>query len=458
MTWRRQRGCESSSSCIRRSYRGTSSALSGSATNRWPMPRTLPLRSRAVAEEGGDEDEAARARVGPAVGEGQQRLVACGDVARQVDVEDAVDPAAEGLRGRRVDAAREPFELLGLLAQLAVDAGVELVDEHLARHQHGACRHEGAGAVAGAGCWEGGSVLTLDDALRLLDAARTAATETGVPMAFAVMDPGGHLLALARMDGAPWITSDVAQGKAWTAAAYGVPSAAQKDKMQPMPNFADVDHGHDARALHAADRRRARLPRRRARRRARRQRRHRRPGRGRLRRPPCGDRASAPPPEAPLLRRPVDTPLGGPADAARADAGRCAHGHPQRVVLDHRPARGAVRPRVRRSPDHRGRHRRRRRDRARRDRVAPRPDRRGRHLRRERPGALRAADRGAARHRGRGHPQGQRPDLPAPPRRQDRGALEGARCAPATTCRWPTRRAWRGCAWPSPSSPTTSGA
>ena len=81
-------------------------------------------------------------------------------------------------------------------------------------------------------------MLTLDDALRLLDAARTAAGETGVPMAFAVMDPGGHLLALARMDGAPWITSDVAQGKAWTAAAYGVPSSAQKEKMTPMPSFA----------------------------------------------------------------------------------------------------------------------------------------------------------------------------------------------------------------------------
>ena len=80
-------------------------------------------------------------------------------------------------------------------------------------------------------------MLTLDDAQRLLSAARTAAEEVGVPMAFAVMDPGGHLLALARMDGAPWITSDVAQGKAWTSAAYGVPSAAQKEKMAPMPNF-----------------------------------------------------------------------------------------------------------------------------------------------------------------------------------------------------------------------------
>jgi uncharacterized protein GlcG (DUF336 family) len=53
-----------------------------------------------------------------------------------------------------------------------------------------------------------------------------------------VMDPYGHLVALARMDGAPWISAEVAQGKAWTAAAYGMPSAGQKSKMDPLPNFA----------------------------------------------------------------------------------------------------------------------------------------------------------------------------------------------------------------------------
>ena len=80
-------------------------------------------------------------------------------------------------------------------------------------------------------------MLTLDQTLALLDAARRAAA---VPMSFAVMDAGGHLLALTRMDGALWITADVAQGKAWTAAAYGSPSAAQKEKMATMPSFAQA--------------------------------------------------------------------------------------------------------------------------------------------------------------------------------------------------------------------------
>ena len=81
-------------------------------------------------------------------------------------------------------------------------------------------------------------MLTLDDATRLCAEARTAATDLGVPMSFAVMDPAGHLVALVRMDGAPWVSADVAQGKAWTSAAYGMPSAGQKAKMEPMPNFA----------------------------------------------------------------------------------------------------------------------------------------------------------------------------------------------------------------------------
>jgi uncharacterized protein GlcG (DUF336 family) len=81
-------------------------------------------------------------------------------------------------------------------------------------------------------------MLTLEESLMLCAAARAASTEIGVPMSIAVMDPAGHLLAFCRMDGAPWISADVAQGKAWTAAAYGMPSAGQKDKMEPMPNFA----------------------------------------------------------------------------------------------------------------------------------------------------------------------------------------------------------------------------
>jgi glc operon protein GlcG len=81
-------------------------------------------------------------------------------------------------------------------------------------------------------------VLTLELARRLIDAAETEAREQGFLLAFAVVDAGGHLVASARMDGAPWITPDVALGKAWTAAAYGAPSAAQGDKAKDLVAFA----------------------------------------------------------------------------------------------------------------------------------------------------------------------------------------------------------------------------
>lgn len=41
-----------------------------------------------------------------------------------------------------------------------------------------------------------------------------------------------------RMDGAPWVSADVAHGKAWTAAAYGQPSHAQRLKAADLSNFA----------------------------------------------------------------------------------------------------------------------------------------------------------------------------------------------------------------------------
>lgn len=83
-------------------------------------------------------------------------------------------------------------------------------------------------------------VLTLDEARQLLTLAQSSAAGLGVPMSFAVLDAGGHLIALARMDGAPWISTDVCQGKAWTAAAFGLPSHAQKEKLVSMPNFASA--------------------------------------------------------------------------------------------------------------------------------------------------------------------------------------------------------------------------
>jgi glc operon protein GlcG len=81
-------------------------------------------------------------------------------------------------------------------------------------------------------------MLTLAVARRLLEAAEEEADRQGLKLAFAIVDDGGHLVAAARMDGARWITPEVALGKAWTAAAYARPSAAEGDKAKNLIAFA----------------------------------------------------------------------------------------------------------------------------------------------------------------------------------------------------------------------------
>src|SRR3954451_12761012 len=80
-------------------------------------------------------------------------------------------------------------------------------------------------------------MITLERALALIAAGCEEAERHDLAMAFAVVDDGGHLVALHRMDGAPWIAPEVALGKAWTAAAYRAPSAAQGEKMQSLHAF-----------------------------------------------------------------------------------------------------------------------------------------------------------------------------------------------------------------------------
>src|SRR4051812_49801548 len=80
--------------------------------------------------------------------------------------------------------------------------------------------------------------LALETARRLIDAGIDAAAGHGLKLSFAVVDAGGHVVAIARMDGADWITPEVAVGKAWTAAAFRAPSDAQGQKAKDLVAFA----------------------------------------------------------------------------------------------------------------------------------------------------------------------------------------------------------------------------
>jgi uncharacterized protein GlcG (DUF336 family) len=80
--------------------------------------------------------------------------------------------------------------------------------------------------------------LTLELARRLIDAAEDEARRQELRLSFAVVDAGGHVVAIARMDDADWITPEVALGKAWTAAAFRAPSDAQGQKAKDLVAFA----------------------------------------------------------------------------------------------------------------------------------------------------------------------------------------------------------------------------
>ena len=83
-------------------------------------------------------------------------------------------------------------------------------------------------------------MITLERALAYIRAGEEEAVRQGLELSLAVVDAGGHLVALHRMDGAPWIAPEVALGKAWTAAAYRAPSAAQGEKMRELHAFSSA--------------------------------------------------------------------------------------------------------------------------------------------------------------------------------------------------------------------------
>ncbi len=83
-----------------------------------------------------------------------------------------------------------------------------------------------AGLVAHSARAQGMAGPSLSQAQAGLAAAEAAAVEMGIGLTCAVVDGGGTLVALARMDNARYFTSDIAVGKARASAAFGSPSGA----------------------------------------------------------------------------------------------------------------------------------------------------------------------------------------------------------------------------------------
>lgn len=75
--------------------------------------------------------------------------------------------------------------------------------------------------------------ITLDNALKVIAAARQKAQEIGVPMVIAVVDAGGNLVAHQRMDDALLVSVDIALNKAYTAVALKMDTDSLAKLSQP---------------------------------------------------------------------------------------------------------------------------------------------------------------------------------------------------------------------------------
>lgn len=80
-------------------------------------------------------------------------------------------------------------------------------------------------------------MITIDEARTIIAAAEARANEIGVPVTIAILDPGAHLKALSRMDGAVLGALDVAIGKARTAVLFETASSAVHDYLPAAPGL-----------------------------------------------------------------------------------------------------------------------------------------------------------------------------------------------------------------------------
>jgi uncharacterized protein GlcG (DUF336 family) len=82
------------------------------------------------------------------------------------------------------------------------------------------------------------SSLTLETAARILDEAIALRRREGVlPLAVALLDAGGNLVAFKREDGCGVMRFDIARGKAWAALGMGMSTRAIRDRMAQRPAF-----------------------------------------------------------------------------------------------------------------------------------------------------------------------------------------------------------------------------
>lgn len=84
---------------------------------------------------------------------------------------------------------------------------------------------------------------------RMAEAAETKANELGVPIVFAGVDVGGNLMLLHRMADSLLGSIDIATNKAYTSAAFKLPTAALKDASTPSGDLHGIQNTNAGRVV-----------------------------------------------------------------------------------------------------------------------------------------------------------------------------------------------------------------
>lgn len=88
-----------------------------------------------------------------------------------------------------------------------------------------------AAGAFGARAQSYGPPITLEQARKVMAAAEAMARKNNWNFSIAIVDTGGHMVLMQRMDGAFFASAKVARDKAWSAAAYRRPGKAFQDRL-----------------------------------------------------------------------------------------------------------------------------------------------------------------------------------------------------------------------------------
>ena len=76
-----------------------------------------------------------------------------------------------------------------------------------------------------------GAPITLEQARKVMAAAEAEARKSNLNLSIAIVDTGGHMVLMQRMDGAFFASARVSRDKAWSAAAFRRPGKAFQDRL-----------------------------------------------------------------------------------------------------------------------------------------------------------------------------------------------------------------------------------